>query len=161
MPWNVIISLALVAALVAAIVVIKRKQDAPLRSFVDALEFATATLRDKPDSVHFTGLADGTEEVRFDPDRQQAGYGEYRLAYDDIAVKYKYERTSEFIDLEGEEQAPLGIQFIENHPTEVYLDGTRELEPRKLLEDYNGQIMGLRRSVRKHLKLPLSDRNVG
>lgn len=160
MPWNVILCLLLVVALAVAIVVIKRKQDAPLRSFVEALDIATGTLRDKPDSVHFTGLQEGSEEVRFDPDRQQAGYGEYRLAYEDMTVTYKYERTAEFIDLEGEEHTPVGIQFIENTATEIYLDGTREREPRKFLEDHNGQIMGLRRSVRKHLKLPLSDKNV-
>lgn len=162
MPWNVIISVLLIVGLVIAIVYIKRQQDAPLRSFAEALDAALQGLRQKPDATYVTPLGSDAKEVPFDSEKQSAGFGEFRLVFDeDLTIQYKHERTAEFVDLLGGGMTQVGIQYIEANPTEIYLDDERVPEPRRFLEEYTGDMMSLRRLIRKHLRLPQSDKQIG
>src|SRR5205085_437743 len=156
--WNMILPLFIVVALVVVIVVIKAKQNAPLKHFANTLAAARGALREKPDSLYFTGLDAGAKEVPYDPDAPAQKYGEYRLVYDDVTFRFKHERTAEFLDMAGDDTPHVGIQYIEGNPKEIYVEDERVPDPRRFLEDSEGEMMTLRRLVRKHLKLQKADK---
>jgi hypothetical protein len=153
MPWNVIIPSLIIVALAVAIFVIKRKQDAPLRSFGEALDFTRQALKEKPDAISYTSFEQTAKEVVIDPSKQVQTYGNYKLEFEDVTLRYKYEKTAEFIEMNADGLTHVGLQYIADNPTEIYLDGVRVAEPRKFLEDYDGDLMTVRRLLRKHLRL--------
>lgn len=159
MPWNVIIPVIIIAIMVAAYIFIKRQQDAPLRGFLAALAAARGALRDKPDMVTYAPLDGDGAAAPFRADREAAGPGTYTLEYDDVTLRFKHERTAEFLDITGGGLTALGIQFIENNPTEVYFDEVRQPEPRTFLEDFTGEVATVRRLVRKHLRIQVADKD--
>lgn len=160
MPWNLILPLLAIIGLAVAFVVIKRKQDAPFKSFANAVGIASDTLRKKPESLFFTPPHPGAKEEAYDPKEHTPVVGDYQLNYRDIAYRYKYERSTEFVEFSSEGLPHVGIQYIEGDPKEVYLDGERIPDLRRYIEEHTGDMLAVRRLVRKYIGLPNSEKEV-
>jgi hypothetical protein len=143
----------LVIGLAVAIVVIKRRQDAPFRSFAETIATSARALRQKPKSIYYRTSPSEKSEVPFHPDKDESGFGEYKLDYDGVTLVYQYEKSTEFVDLTGDELTHVGIQYIQADPKEIYLDDERIEERHRYLEEHTGDMMTVRRLIRKHLKI--------
>jgi hypothetical protein len=152
MPWNVIFTLLFVGILIAAIVIIKRRQDEPLRNFLEGLAFAKLTLKEKPQSITFMP-AGQDREVNYEPAKAGQAFGNFKVTFEDLIFRFTHERTSEFLEFSGDEQARVGIQYIDGQPREVYIDDERMAQSRHFVDDHVTELLALRKSMRKVLKL--------
>jgi hypothetical protein len=151
--WLLILLVLIVVGMAVAFIVIKRQQGAPFRSFAETVTVSADALRQKPKSIYFRSSATEKGEVPFHPEKQETNSGHYKLVYDGIALLYQYEQSTEFLDLTGDELTHVGIQYIEGDPKEIYLDDQRVEERHHYLEEHTGDMMGIRRLIRKHLKI--------
>lgn len=152
MPWLVVLLVLIVAGMAVAVVVLKRRQDAPFRSFGEAIASAAQVLRKKPESISFRSSPKAPESP-FDPAKEEAEVGNYKLVYDGITLDYQYDKSTEFLDVIGDEFGHAGVQYIQNDPQQVYLDNERIEDRHRYLEEYTGNMMTVRRLIRKHLKI--------
>ena len=151
MSWLLIFLLLIVIGMAVAIILIKRQQNAPFKNFAETVTTVEQALRRKPQSVNFIPTLSATKHTPADPD--SAGFGEYEIHYEGIDLRYQHERSTEFLDLTGEDITPVGIQYIDGDPKEIYLENVRIMELNRFLEQHTGEMLSIRRLIRKHLKL--------
>jgi len=152
MTWLFILSVLIVGGMAVAVIVLKHRQNAPFRSFAETVTASARALRQKPESIYFRPSA-SDKEGRFEPEKQDHLPGNYKLVYDDLALLYQYDKSTEFLDLTGDGLTHVGIQYIQDDPREIYLDDERIEERHRYLEEYTGDMMAVRRLIRKHLKI--------